>query len=309
MEDLSVSDVEVIRGGWSKVPSNLYCKTDLMKKGLIPKNKNKPAAIVWNSYNWINLYDISDCRKKRKPTPNQLAALRKGREKLKKMVTCSECGENVHFTRNMVGDLCIECNDRESSKKYYDSIMEHGKNQFKKWFNEKFIILDTETTGLYDGEIIELSIIDREGNVLFDSLFKPKFPIPDEVIEIHGITNEMVADAPTWIEKWSEVKNLIENNKTIIYNAKFDLSMITNTSRIWGIERDLEDEIKINASCAMEAYKDYIASERWVKLSVASGEYTSHRALDDCYSVLKLLNNVWSELGLNLDETAATKEE
>ena len=61
-------------------------------------------------------------------------------------------------------------------------------------------ILDTETTGLYDdAEIVEISIIDENGGVLLDTLVKPLKPIPAEATAIHGITNEMVATAPTWV--------------------------------------------------------------------------------------------------------------
>ncbi len=42
------------------------------------------------------------------------------------------------------------------------------------------MILDTETTGLYDAEIVELSIIDTAGNVLLDTLVRPTRPIPAE---------------------------------------------------------------------------------------------------------------------------------
>ncbi|HHQ4784521.1 TPA: hypothetical protein ACSPZU_004090, partial [Aeromonas veronii] len=42
-------------------------------------------------------------------------------------------------------------------------------------------ILDTETTGLDDqAEIVEISIIDQLGKVVFDSLVKPQKPIPAE---------------------------------------------------------------------------------------------------------------------------------
>jgi DNA polymerase III epsilon subunit-like protein len=61
---------------------------------------------------------------------------------------------------------------------------------------EVFLILDTETTDLHAAEIVEIAIIDRLGNVLFKSLIKPTFPISDEVIEIHGITNEAVKIRP-----------------------------------------------------------------------------------------------------------------
>ncbi|WP_374188802.1 exonuclease domain-containing protein, partial [Shewanella morhuae] len=50
-------------------------------------------------------------------------------------------------------------------------------------------------------EIVEISIIDAvSGEILLDTLVKPVGVIPDDVIAIHGITNEMVADAPYFNE-------------------------------------------------------------------------------------------------------------
>lgn len=298
---MSRGEVLIIKGGWCNVPSNLKCRSDLKEMGLVPKNQNKYVALVWNSYDWIQLYDVADCRPKRKPTEKQLAALRKGQAKLKEMLTCSQCGKYVHFKQNLVGDICQWCYEnnnwrakQEAIREEYESMMNAGKVFFTELICKDFVILDTETTGLYDAEIIELSILDKKGNILFDSLFKPKHPIPNEVIEIHGINNEMVATAPTWSEKFKEIKSILEGKTVIIYNAEFDCSMIHSTNRIWTIE----DHIQFTAECAMEAYRMYCGSKRWCKLSEASGEYSAHRALNDCYSVLTLLHKVWSELNL-----------
>lgn len=64
------------------------------------------------------------------------------------------------------------------------------------------VILDTETLGLSNhAEICEISVIDAETGVpLLDTLIKPHHPIPNDVIKIHGITNEMVVDAPGYSE-------------------------------------------------------------------------------------------------------------
>ncbi|MCW3664158.1 3'-5' exonuclease, partial [Burkholderia cenocepacia] len=59
-----------------------------------------------------------------------------------------------------------------------------------------FILLDTETTGLDESaEIVEIAVIDDAGNVLLNTLVKPKHPIPNSATAIHGITNAMVATA------------------------------------------------------------------------------------------------------------------
>lgn len=59
------------------------------------------------------------------------------------------------------------------------------------------MILDTETTGLdYDDKIVEIAVIDLDGNVLINTLVDPNKAIPKEATEIHGIANKMVENAP-----------------------------------------------------------------------------------------------------------------
>ena len=74
----------------------------------------------------------------------------------------------------------------------------------------KYIVLDTETTGLNaaEDEILQVSIIDNEGAVLFDSYIKPTQHTEwAEAERIHHITPEMVADAPTIAEVMPEIND------------------------------------------------------------------------------------------------------
>ena len=58
------------------------------------------------------------------------------------------------------------------------------------------LYLDTETTGLHNSaEVIELGIVDDDGNVLFDELVRPRGKIDPAAGRVHGITQEMLADA------------------------------------------------------------------------------------------------------------------
>ena len=69
------------------------------------------------------------------------------------------------------------------------------------WLDANALILDTETTGLDDdAEVVELAVIDCAGTVLLDTLVRPSGPVPAEAAAIHGITDAMLADAPTWSE-------------------------------------------------------------------------------------------------------------
>lgn len=64
------------------------------------------------------------------------------------------------------------------------------------------IYYDTETTGIRPEKdrIVEIAAYDPIHNKTFQQLVNPGIPIPNDVIAIHGITNEMVADAPTFAE-------------------------------------------------------------------------------------------------------------
>ncbi|MGH1280407.1 3'-5' exonuclease [Bacillus basilensis] len=77
------------------------------------------------------------------------------------------------------------------------------KSSINKMFTnrDQFVILDTETTGLTQrDQIIEICVNDLTGKILLNPLVKPTINIPAEAASIHGITNEMVDDAPSWIE-------------------------------------------------------------------------------------------------------------
>lgn len=306
---MSETEVEIIKGGWSQVPKHLFCKTDLKQKGLRPGSK--PEAKVWNSYNWINLYDINKARPPRPLTHKQKENLRKGRARLKELLTCSKCNESMDFKRDMVDDICKYCHwkevdkaeqawreeqwriEQEEREQEIRDMIDSGTSKFREWYEKDYVILDTETTGLYGAEIVEISIVSKDGKVLFDSLIKPTIDIPQEAIHIHGISNESVKDAPTWADVWPQIEEIITSNLVLIFNDQFDRGVINNSCRAHGIEPPREN---MESDCVMQTYADFVGSERWISLTNALGELTEHRALEDCKSVLKLLDRVYKEI-------------
>lgn len=60
-------------------------------------------------------------------------------------------------------------------------------------------MLDSETTRLYGSFAVELAVVAVDGTVLVDTV-NPQVPIPEEVTGIHGITDAMMAAAPTFGE-------------------------------------------------------------------------------------------------------------
>ena len=110
-------------------------------------------------------------------------------------------------------------------------------NVFKSWLLSNPLILDTETTGLgSDAEIVEISMVDAQGKIVMDTLVKPSKPIPADATRIHGITNEMVANSPTWPELYDEFAQLVKDRMVIIYNADYDVRIIDQTCKAYSLE-------------------------------------------------------------------------
>ncbi len=92
--------------------------------------------------------------------------------------------------------------------------------------------IDLETTGvsLSSDRIVEVAIIKvmQDGSrQVKRKLINPEMPIPAQVTEIHGITDEMVKDAPTFKQAGNELKQFIENCDIGGYNSnRFDIPML-----------------------------------------------------------------------------------
>lgn len=164
---------------------------------------------------------------------------------------------------------------------------------------EDVIVLDTETTGLYDAEICEISVLDLGGKVLFDSLVKPANGIPMDATVIHGITNEDVENAPTWPQVWSQLYPIIKDKLILIYNADFDTRLMYESFYPYlDYEAEGHEELKqirsLNTACVMRTYSDLVGAEKWLKLSEACGYDTKHRALDDCRATLDVVRKAYN---------------
>src|SRR6266436_5092509 len=96
---------------------------------------------------------------------------------------------------------------------------------------QKPVYLDSETTGLErNDEIVDFSVIDFDGKVLFNSLVRPKISIPSGATRVHQITDSMVANAPTWTELWPEIEAILAGRVIAIYNAEFDTRLMKQTT-------------------------------------------------------------------------------
>jgi DNA polymerase-3 subunit epsilon len=125
------------------------------------------------------------------------------------------------------------------------------------------IVLDTETTGLeweQDHRIIEIGcveLIDRRftGNN-FHQYLQPDRTIDAGAIEVHGITNEYLADKPRFTDVVDDLMSYLEGAELIIHNAPFDVGFINYELRRAELSfGQLADHCRITDSLVMAREK------------------------------------------------------
>jgi DNA polymerase III subunit epsilon len=113
---------------------------------------------------------------------------------------------------------------------------------------DEYVIFDLETTGLspWGGdEIIEIGALkvwgqNSEDSQTFHSLVNPKRLIPPDATRVNGITNEMVAAAPTIEQVFPRFLEFIGNSWLVAQNARFDMSFVMKYLMQFRIKRQLE---------------------------------------------------------------------
>lgn len=155
----------------------------------------------------------------------------------------------------------------------------------------KYIVLDTETTGLNatEDELLQVSIIDNEGTVLFDSYIRPTQHTEwAEAERVNHITPEMVADAPTIAEVMPEINDILKRyDKIVGYNVRFDADFLKNNGAEFADNTNFVDSMKIfslyfsadNKRCKLTEAADYFCYD-W------SEHKEAHNSLGDCFATL-----------------------
>lgn len=161
--------------------------------------------------------------------------------------------------------------------------------------DKKFLILDTETTGLDDlAEVIQIGVITPNGHVVYDGLVKPTRPIPSRVSAVHGITDQDVATAIAFPSHHKALGRVLANHTVVVYNAAFDRRILLQSAAAHNLP-----EITVGQwLCAMHEYgrfmgdwSEYFQSFRWPKLPSIPGQ-TAHTALNDCRATLAVLQEM-----------------
>lgn len=160
--------------------------------------------------------------------------------------------------------------------------------------NSTFVAFDTETTGLWAPahrliEIAGVKFITNSDEIeTFESLINPGRLIPPEAIEVHGISDEMVAHSDTIEKVLDRFAKFCGNSVLIAHNAPFDVSFVACESDRVGFPR--MNNTVLDTVDIFKRLKPGIQSYSLLSLAkqfeLASDQ--KHRALDDALLVQKL---------------------
>lgn len=168
-------------------------------------------------------------------------------------------------------------------------------------YDIEYCSLDLETTGVnpYKDRIIEVGIarFDFKNGVVdtLSSLLNPHMQISESSFAIHGITDDEVADAPTYKEFYPKIREFIGDCTLVIQNPQFDLSFlqIENKRNNFPLLKNYAFD---TVTLARKAYPD-LYNHKLETVAVSLGiERRTHRALEDALSCGEIFVNALNTL-------------
>ena len=212
----------------------------------------------------------------------------------------------------------------------YEKPQRENKGSSKLDFPVDYTVVDLETTGLDPewNEIIEIGALKIRNNQIVDSfsqLVKPTEPVDEFITDLTGITNDMLADAPSIEEVLPSFLAFADNDIIVGHNVNFDINFIyDNCVRLTGqgFPNDFVDTMRLS--------RRLFPQEKHHRLSDLEKRYnlhneSAHRALSDvmltnqCLEHLRkhvIENNIdlqallrSSSKGLSAKDISATNDE
>jgi DNA polymerase III subunit epsilon len=164
--------------------------------------------------------------------------------------------------------------------------------------DEEFVIIDTETTGLHDAQVIELGIIDKHGNQLYSGRFQTDAVIEPYATAVHGISSDDLEGQLHFRDVAAQISTMIAGKAILGYNVNFDVRALRNSLLAAGQQMpDLGEKYDV-----MTLYAQYHGEKNaqgWKKKRLVDaakdfGYKTTgaHNATTDCHLVLAVLQGI-----------------
>lgn len=175
---------------------------------------------------------------------------------------------------------------------------------------QNYTVVDLETTGFSTryNDIIEIGCIKiRDGEIVdkYQTLVKPPDPIPYFIECMTGIKNEMVADAPSFIEISQSVWDFLKDEIIVGHNVSFDINFLyDNFFNTFGkkFKNDWVDTLRLSRKIVRGIRRHglmELCSYFSVTIESLDNEtFLHHRAINDCL----LANGVLKGLAIKIKE-------
>jgi len=160
--------------------------------------------------------------------------------------------------------------------------------------------IDLETTGINvsTDKIVEIAVIKimPDGSKLIKrKLINPEMPIPKAATEVHGITDEMVHQAPTFKQIANEVKQFIEGADLAGYNSnRFDIPMLNEEFLRAGMSVNLENRKLLDVQKVFHMMEQRTLS--------AAYKFYCNKNLEDAHSAEADASATWEILEAQLEK-------
>ena len=165
--------------------------------------------------------------------------------------------------------------------------------------NKPLAFIDLETTGinLSSDRIIEIAIVkvspDGKQQVK-RRLVNPEMPIPAASTEVHGITDEMVASAPSFKQIANEIKQFIENSDLAGYNSnRFDIPLLAEEFLRAGLDLDMNGRRMLDVQRIFHQMEQRTLS--------AAYKFYCQKVLEDAHSAEADASATWEILQAQLE--------
>ena len=165
----------------------------------------------------------------------------------------------------------------------------------------KEIVLDTETTGLSvkDGhKIVEIGCIEIDNLVPtknnFHCFLNPERKVSESAFNVHGYSNEFLADKKKFNEIANDFLNFIKGKKIIIHNAEFDIAHLNNELSLIGLEKIDKDRVVDTLTLARNKFpgSNNSLDSLCKRYRIDNSKREKHSALLDCELLIKVYINL-----------------
>lgn len=152
---------------------------------------------------------------------------------------------------------------------------------------EPFICLDCETTGLdpRNDRLVEIAVVKftfEEILESYETLLNPERPIPQETIDIHHITDEMVKDKPLCGQILAPLLKMIQGHIIVGHGIQLDIAFIQEEAKRNKIPCTLDKNLFIDTLRMARLYGESpINSLERLRQHFNIAEEGAHRAMSD----------------------------